>query len=284
MNNNDIIAELTKELIKDGSTKLDKVLGGMFPYYFMKRDAVNMYLENIYRSDLPMEIKMYNILNARKEIKRIKNIKTINELAMLDSGVNVDFSNNSKVSDTWLEHFYEESKDISDEKVSIIWAKLLSTEFQNPGSTPPSIIRVISGIDAKYAKIFSVICNMCAVIKYIKDDTIVCSSEEIIVPCYFDSQFYLDNEITFSTLNELESLGLIKCEFVSDYIKRPKDQDIICEYYDFYINLNNTEELPIGSVMLTEAGKYIKKITEREKIDHYCIILKKYYTDKGLLK
>lgn len=100
---------------------------------------------------------------------------------------------------------------VSDEAVQVLWGNILAKEFENPNSTPPSIIRILSEITPKYAKVFETICSLAVDITFSNENgDDIESIHKIIFPSDYD---YLSQyDISLSSLNELELLGLIQCE------------------------------------------------------------------------
>ena len=49
---------------------------------------------------------------------------------------------------------------VSDENVQIIWGKILAGEFERPGSTPPSMRRILTELTPELARVFEKICGM----------------------------------------------------------------------------------------------------------------------------
>ena len=109
-------------------------------------------------------------------------------------------------------------------------------------------------------------------------------SQECIVPFGNNSEFFLNNRMSFFALNELESLGLIKCHFSKDYILRCKGMQISCIYFDKKIVFETEQgkEFPIGSIMLTGTGKVIRNVIEQKQLDGYYDELVKYYKRKNI--
>ena len=50
-------------------------LGMLFPYAGITKKAVDMYIAEIEKSDMSIDAKMYALLNAKKQLKQIKNQK-----------------------------------------------------------------------------------------------------------------------------------------------------------------------------------------------------------------
>lgn len=116
-------------------------------------------------------------------------------------------------------------------------------------------------------------------------------TEQIVLPENYE---YLSSEgINLSSLNELSALGLIQYSPSSDIVvKFPANvyPTLKLFYYDQVAKITKYDDLqfPVGSVVLTDAGKSISKFTERHKIlshfDSICHFLKDRHISLYILK
>lgn len=147
------VAKTAVDLVKSKNVlnKSVGLMGMLFPFAGMKQKAVEMYIEDIEKSDLPAETKVFMVLNTKKTFKKIKNQKAIAEIAIDNAKQGTDFSENSGVSEEWLDRFMDSAGFVSLEEIQWIWGKILANEFEKPGSTPPNMIRILSEITPKLA-------------------------------------------------------------------------------------------------------------------------------------
>ncbi|MBU5471280.1 DUF2806 domain-containing protein [Falcatimonas sp. MSJ-15] len=127
MNNMDIttgtaVAKTVVDLMKNENVlnKSVGVLEMLFPFAGLKQKAVEMYVEDIEKSDLSAETKAFMILNTKKTFKKIKNQKTIAEIAMENTKQGTDFSEDSGVSEEWLDRFMDSAVFVSSEEIQWI--------------------------------------------------------------------------------------------------------------------------------------------------------------------
>lgn len=213
----------------------------------------------------------------------MKNQVTIAQIAQNVASEGTNFTATSKVDDEWLERFMDSAKFVSDEQVQLLWGNILAKEFEQPSSTPPSVIRILSEITPRYARAFQVICNLAVYI--VPVDTIgkiMPVERHIILPV--DYSYLTQYGINFSELNELQMLGLIQFDpsigYVIQYNSKlnPKLHLIyggktatVLKYKD--------NHFPSGAAILTQAGKAIARFSETEIIeghfDAVCNFLKK---------
>jgi len=282
------VAKTAVDLVKNENI-LDKsvgVMGMLFPFAGLKQKAVEMYVEDIEKSDLPAETKVYMVLNTKKTFKKIKNQKAIAEIAMENAKQGTDFSEDSGVSEEWLERFMDSAGFVSSEEIQWIWGKILANEFEKPGSTPPNMIRILSEITLGLASAFRYICSMCIWILPLSDNgDIEGGFQKLFVPYNKNDEKFRECGVSFNVLNELETLGVIRFESLAGYISKgiTNDKVLICvgDKLDV-IEGYQKGELPIGNVMLTSAGEALKSITDSVEISDYYEMVKKYMSDKGV--
>lgn len=271
--------ELALEMLKaagegagrEGINKIANFAGGLFPYFGLTKKAISTFVSDIENSNLPPEIKMYEIANAKKKLKQIKNQAAVANIAQNVAKEGTDFSEYSGVDEEWLDRYMDSSKHVSDEEVQLVWGNILAKEFESPGSTPPSVMRILSELTPSYAKIFHTLCNLrIDIIPLSKDDTAASTQRRIILPTNYD---YLDKYgINFSTLNELHMLGLIQLDNIGNYVIRidtTEHPQLIVAYGKNAkkVKQYRNKEFPLGCVLLTKAGMTISQFVEPYEID-----------------
>ena len=281
-------AKTAVDLVKNENVlnKSVGVMGMLFPFAGLKQKAVEMYVEDIEKSDLPADTKVFMVLNTKKTFKKIKNQKAIAEIAMENAKQGTDFSENSGVSEEWLERFMDSAGFVSSEEIQWIWGKILANEFEKPGSTPPNMIRILSEITPGLASAFRYICSMCILILPLSDNgDIQGYFQKLVVPYNKNDEKFRECGVSFNVLSELETLGVIRFESLAGYISKgiTNDKVLICvgDKLDV-IEEYQKGELPIGNVMLTSVGEALKSITDSVEISDYYEMVKTYMSDKGV--
>ncbi|MCI7771330.1 MAG: DUF2806 domain-containing protein [Eubacterium sp.] len=282
------IAKTAVDLVKNENVlnKSVGVMGMLFPFAGLKQKAVEMYVEDIEKSDLPAETKVFMVLNTKKTFKKIKNQKAIAEIAMENAKQGTDFTENSGVSEEWLERFMDSAGFVSSEEIQWIWGKILANEFENPGSTPPNMIRILSEITPGLAAAFRFICSMSIWIMPLNENREIQGGvRELVVPYNKNDEKFRENGVSFNVLNELETLGVIRFESIAGYISKgfTNDKILICvgDKLDL-IEEYKKGELPVGNVMLTSVGEALKAITDSVEVKDYYEMVRKYMSDKGV--
>lgn len=251
---------------KESVNKLAAVIGGFFPFFGARREAVSTYIKDIQKSDLSPEAKMMAIANAKKTYKQLKNQMAIAEIAQNAARDGTDFSMQSGVDDEWLERFMDSAKFVSDEEVQLLWGNILAKEFEEPNSTPPSVIRILSEITPPYARMFQVLCSLECTFS-VEGDT-----DETIIILPNEYRYLREFGLQFEELAELEMLGLIQFDPNAGYIvefDRSKYPKIRCTYgkEEIVITEYPDKQFPIGIVILTKAGKSIARFATKNPID-----------------
>lgn len=281
-------AKTAVDLVKNENVlnKSVGVMGMLFPFAGLKQKAVEMYVEDIEKSDLPAETKVFMVLNMKKTFKKVKNQKAIAEIAMENAKQGTDFSEDSGVSEEWLDRFMDSAGFVSSEEIQWIWGKILANEFERPGSTPPNMIRILSEITPELASAFRYICSMRIWILPLNENgDIQGEFQELFVPYNKNDEKFRECGVSFNVLNELETLGVIRFESLSGYISTgiTNDKVLICvgDKLDV-IEEYRKGKLPIGNVMLTSVGEALKSITDSVEISDYYEMVKIYMSDKGV--
>ena len=284
-----LIGKTAVDLVKNENiqNKAANAMGMLFPYAGLTKKALEIYLNEIENSDKSPELKMFLIMNAKKKLRKIKNQKQICEIAIENAKEGTDFSKESGVQEEWLDRFMNSASFVSSEEVQLIWGKILANEFENPGSTPSNMIRVLSEITPNLANSFRKLCSMKVwIMPLTEDENIEGQLQRSFVPYNGNEDLFQKIEITFNILNELETLGVLKFESLNGYVNKGINNNKVLICVDDkleVINKHNENEMPIGDVLFTSVGKALKRITSDEEIPSYYEMIKVYLTRKGVV-
>ena len=276
------VAKTAVDLVKNDNVlnKAAGVMGMLFPYAGLKQKAVNMYIEEIEKSDMSPEAKIFTVLNMKKTFKKIKNQKSIADIAMENTKEGTDFSEKSGVSEEWLERYMDSAGFVSSEDIQLIWGKILANEFERPGSTPPNMIRILSEITPKLAMAFRVICSMNVFIcPLMEDGNVMGAFRKLFVPYKMNNDRLHELGLSFNALNELEALGVIRFNSISGYVSKGITQKrvLLCIGDKLEVlNEHKNGEVPIGNVILTSVGEALQAITDPDDIEDYYDMVKNY--------
>lgn len=279
---------LSDVLDKNVLDKVEKVCGILFPYVGVKKRALEVYLKDIEQSNLSPESKAFMMLNAKTTFRKLKNQGKIAEIAVENAKEGTDFSERSGIDEEWFDRFMDAAGSVSSEEMQLIWGKILASEFEKPGITPCSIIRILSEITLECAKAFSKISSMKVLLVILDDNNKSTSATwKYIVPFNNSKDYMKQLGLSFELMNELETLGLIKFDAVTGYslISEVKAKKILIYSNRETLLLNdyNNVDIPIGNIMLTTAGMVLSNITPAINDKCYNQEIKKYMASNGFI-
>lgn len=265
--------------------KLTNAIGGMFPFVGTSKKAVDIYIAEIEKEDIPPIEKAFKVKNTKKAFKDYGNQMKIGAIALEQAKEGTDFSDDSKVDEEWLSRFMDAARHVSDEKAQYIWGRVLAGEFESPGNTPLQTTRILSELTEKYAKLFSIICST-RVTFFTADEAgnLLLPYERIVIPG--DYHCLWSYGIDFETIGELAQLGLIELEYFRGFtlVFDHKAPMVYLEYGGIVSTIHelNADELYVGFLRLTEAGRHIAKfITLQILPEHFKNVID-FYKKRGV--
>ena len=280
------VADLAKD--KNITDTGSKLLGMLCPYLGLKKKAVDMYVKEIEESDLPPETKAFTILNTKKTFKKLKNQGKIAEIAVENAKEGTDFSEKSRVDEEWFDRFMDAAGSVSSEDMQLIWGKILAKEFEEPGTTPKSMIRILSEISPECARAFSKIASMKVLFVQMNKNQRIVNPNWIHVIPYNKNKNYMNQlGLNLPMINELETLGLIKFNDISEYnMTTESETEKIFAYLNgktLLLKDYNKSEISIGDIVFTIAGNALDRITPSDNNEGYEEVFKGYMASKGFV-
>lgn len=209
---------------------------------------------------------------VRDEGQKQENIENITAKAI------PHLSKDSKPEDIekdWLTHFFDRCRSISDEEMQCVWAKILACESNSPGSFSKKTIELTGSLDKRDAQLFTDLGTFV---------WLIAGS----VPLIFDERddIYNRQNINFSTLNHLDSLGLITHNSLG-FERLKLKKYISVSYFGQQITIEfaqNENNLPIGNVLFTRAGRELLSICGAKSSDSYFqYVIEKWYEEGRIL-
>ncbi len=248
--------------------KIEKAIGFLFDPNGRKKQAEEQFVAEIKEKNIPTLEKSALISNVRKIIKEYTNQNDILKLALQDfnSENAVDSSKIDHIDDEFLSRFFESAKHITSDNIKLIWARILSNEFSNPGSVPKRLIPILSVIEYKQADLFRKICQY----------TIICDDKVIpIIDTDFELEHFIQKGMYYESFLDLVSLGLISFNAnSSNHIKFSFNNSIrnttfkqTCKHFnqEFEVKTKNivgcSKEISIdvGKILFTDSGLALMK-------------------------
>ena len=253
------------ELSKPANTLIEKVsfaIGGVFEPWQIKRVAKAEAEASLIKAE--SEIKITDLHRramhrfVEEEANRQENMEEITKKSIphLD-----ETSNPANMEDDWLTNFFDKSRIVSDEEMQTIWANVLAGEANTPGSFSRHTVNLLSDLDKRDAELFHTLCKFGW-------------SFGGFTPLIFDVQapIYNDLGINFLTLSHLDSLGLIQFNSLSGFSRQKLPEELMLVYCGRSLVLemkNGKNQLPIGKVMLSQAGLELAQVVRVPEVDGF---------------
>ena len=161
----------------------------------------------------------------------------------------------------WITNLFEKCRIVSDEQMQSLWARVLATEANTPGTLSKRTVNLLSDFDKSDAELFTTFCGFCWVIGEI-------------TPLVFDinAEIYNKHGINFDTLSHLDTIGLIHFERTSSLTlgKAPKAMSYYGKRLDFSIPESIIDAaFYIGHARLTKIGEELFLICGSKPVDGF---------------
>jgi len=197
-------------------------------------------------------------LLEEEEVKQ-KNIEAITDNALPELKADAD---PSLMENDWVTNFFDKSRIISDEEMQSLWSSVLAGEANAPGTFSKRTVNFLGDLDKKDAELFQ---NLCSFGWFIERFT----------PVIFNSydKIYNDKGLNFETLSHLDSIGLVKFGVSDHYVESELPRNFEACYHGQSISLemnkDNDNDLPIGTVLLTQIGTELATVCQAPCIEGY---------------
>jgi hypothetical protein len=266
------------DISKPANTLIEKIsdaIGGIFRPYQIRRVAQAEAEAEKIRATTQIEINELQFRAMQRffieEAKKQNNIESITSkaLPLLD-----EKSKPEEMENDWITNFFDKCRLISDEEMQIIWARLLAGESNSPGYYSKRTIDLLASMDKSDADIFT---NLCGFSFNVTDAN----------PLIYDSEhsIYNSHGINFTTLSHLESIGLIHFDNIAGYILKRVNQKGYVTYFNkkLWIEFPKPEnnEMKMGKVMLTHAGKQLIKVCNSIPIEGFINFVRETWESYG---
>lgn len=259
---------------RESINKVANFFGAIVPFWGLRKKAVDVYVREIENSDRSPEEKFFLISNAKKHCNEVENQMAIAQVAQDAAAAGTDFSVNSTVNPEFVLRFLDAGKYVFDEEIQLLWGNVLAGEFETPGSTPPSIIRILSELTKEYATIFSKLCSLNITIIADNGEEFTHLGRALFFTSSKDVPYLEKLGITFDALQELESLGLINASFSSFFVSQLSNTTypklhLVSETSAITVIEFPDRSFPLGYVSPTKAGACIARfVTQAHNPDH----------------
>lgn len=185
-----------------------------------------------------------------EDLRHQSNMESISGKAVADLS---DDAEPASMNNDWIANFFDRCRNVSDNDMQSLWARVLAGEANAPGSYSKRTVNFLSELEKNDANLFTELCGFGWIIGNV-------------MPLIFDykNEIYNRNGINFNTLSHLEDIGLIQFNFLGSYYLLNIPKSFSVSYYDRVLTFDMPAEaehkLQYGKVRLTNVGKELAPI------------------------
>ena len=107
--------------------------------------------------DLEIDLRLRATARSHSEqIRQQENMEAVVRLALPDLRADAE---PEKIDDDWISHFFERSRNVTNEQMRILWARVLAGEANAPGSISKRTVDFLASMETKEGLDFSQLCN-----------------------------------------------------------------------------------------------------------------------------
>ena len=213
-----------------------------------------------------------------EETKKQENIESITSKSI---PLIEDSSKPDEIDDDWIVNFFDECRNISDENMQQLWAKILAGEANGPGTYSKRTVDLLGSMGPQDANLFTSLCSF------------IWSVGDELAPLIYDhkAEIYNHHNIKFSSLSHLDAIGLIRVDFTAGYILSVSGSHRILQanYFDTSIvarknkhNHKNDFSVEIGHAMLTRSGYELTRICNTKPVNGFVDYVLENWKTQGL--
>lgn len=281
------------KIADSGLSLVEKILSHI-PQYQQHQ----IYIDSINNNpDLSVAQKMVLTRSYRRYKKELKN-----RVDIYSEAVNILESNGknaeeglSQIDDEWFAIYDDIIKNVSDEMMQYIWAKILAGKCNDKGSVSKKTLQTLQSIEYDDAEVFSYLCS-----NTLMYSSIEAGADEM--PIFLETSMttvdeafgekpakkinvYDEKKINVSTISRLKELGLITQMTPFTQVGLAWNEMII-RYFDTKIKVTSpSNTIEFGFIQFTIAGKELSMIIydglRDRKNDKLPQAVVEYYNSKG---
>ncbi len=247
------------DLTKPATVLIEKIsdaVGGVFKPYQIARVAKAEVEVELIRAEAQIQTtdlhrRAMHRFVQEKAMHQL-NIESITNLALpsLD-----EKASPQEMENDWITNFFDRCRIVSDKDMQQIWSRILAGEANDPGTFAKRTVNLIADLDKADAELFTRLCGF----GWTLDEDFY-----PLVLDYRQANPYKIKGIDLVSLMHLEELGLIQFNSVSVYSVAELPKNLTVFYFDspleLMLPLDNDNQLSIGSVLLTRAGKQLASV------------------------
>lgn len=221
-----------------------------------------------------------------EETKKQENIEAITEKALefLPKDAKPE-----KIEEDWMTRFLDKGKQVSDRQMQEIWAKVLAGEASAAGKYSKRTLELLHSLSKKDADHLVSLYRFAW--KQLAGATPIPGKENVtlifrpmIIIFNLEGSIYQEHGINFTTLQHLETIGVIKFENLSDF--QLQNSPIMPFCYPgsmpLLVKPQQGQPIPLGKVMLTESGTELYEVCGTTPTKGVWEYTKQQWQNKGL--
>ena len=268
------------ELSKPATVLVEKIsdaVGGIFkPYQIVRVAKAEAEAERIHAQSQIQVTDLHRRAMHRfleEEAKKQTNMETITQQAI---PLLQDESAPERIEEDWIVNFFDKSRIVSDGTMQQLWAAALAQEANTPNSVSKQTVNLLADLERVDAQMFQ---RLCGYVWEIGIPTVL----------VFDVQapIYVQQGIHFNTLTHLESIGLVRFDNFSGFLRTHLEKRTTVSYMGKELELTFPAEadnkLQIGRALLTRAGVEIANICSPSPIPDFFEYVYDRWAEKSLV-
>lgn len=156
------------------------------------------------------------------------------------------------IDNDWIVNFFNKCRNVSDEKMQEIWAKLLSQEAAEKGSFSKKTVNILHDMESSDAILFAKICDFTVHIQGLPN----------VIITGFQTKLYNDSGINYNTISMLSHLGLVEHAGSGSFNAKIHDTAATLHVGKTMVPIEETiRSIPLGVVEMTRAGYELSRLT-----------------------
>lgn len=192
-----------------------------------------------------------------------------------------DSARPDEIGDDWIRYFFREAQEFSDERMKILWSKILAGEVNKPGSFSRRTLNFLSLMSSRDAEHFKIIC------KY------VCSVDGKFNPAIygFENPIYAKSGLNFDVITNLNSIGLINFEPSTGVIVKFTRPSIKFSYGEKGFILSSKYNMPsgiltidVGQAVFTDIGRELSYVAGLDYDNEFSEFLTVFFKSRYSVK
>ncbi len=267
------------DLAKPATTLIEKVsdaVGGIARPWQIKRVAQAEAEAEIIRANARIQISELERRGLERLIheegQKQDNIEQITFKAIPDLS---EHAEPDKIENDWLSYFFDRCRTVSDQEMQSLWAKILASQANKPGSFSKRAIELVSTLDKADAQLFTQFCTFCWMI-----------GDVTALVFDIDQKIYAEHGANFGIVNHLDDLGLLSLNHLTGFSRRNFPKYFTVFYFGKPINIEFSADentIDVGKVLLTRSGAELAAICGASASEEYFNYVIKRWYDAGYI-